>query len=72
MSAAAAQNGTQIEFFLRPTHRHMSGKFGVAFMTGKPFSAAFESYRDDIAFVMIMSAPRFIVYVHTDDVHAVN
>ena len=72
MSASAAQNGGRSEFFLWPDDRGVSGKFGVAFMTGKPIAAAFELDRDDIAFAAVMSAPRLLIDVHADNVDAVN
>jgi hypothetical protein len=72
MPAAAAQNGGRVEFLLRPNFRRVSGEFGVAFMTRKPFSAALESDRDDIPFTVIMSASRFFIYIQTDDACAMN
>ena len=63
MSARAAQNGGRSEFFLWPDDRGVSGKFGVAFMTGKPIAAAFELDRDDIAFAAPMSTPRLLIDV---------
>lgn len=50
----------------------MAGKFGVAQMTGEPFSAAFEFDRDDISFSVVMSAPRFLIHVHADDTYSMN
>lgn len=72
MPAAAAQNCELVAFFLRPDYRRVSGQFGVACMTRKPFPAAFELDGDDVAFVVIMSASRFIINVHADDVYVVN
>jgi hypothetical protein len=48
MSAGAAQNGRRSEFFPWPNDHGMSGKFGVALMTGEPIATAFEFDRDDI------------------------
>ena len=50
----------------------MSRKFGVAFMTRKPFSAALELDRDDIALPVIMSASRFLIHLQTGDAGAMN
>jgi hypothetical protein len=72
MSARPAQNGGRIEFLLWPNDRPVSGQFGVAFMTGKPVAAASEFDRDDISFTVVMSASRFLIDVHADDLHAVN
>jgi hypothetical protein len=71
-SAAATQNGGRIEFFLRPNHRLVFGKFGVARMTRKPFSTAFELDRDNIAFAVIMSAAGLIINTYADNGHPVN
>ena len=50
----------------------MAGKFGVALMTRKPFSAALELDRDDVAVVVIVRAARLIINVHTADGYAIN
>lgn len=72
MATAATQNSERVEFVFRPNLRRVSGKFGVAFITWKPFSAAFELDRDNIVSAVIMSAPRFIINVRTDHVHVVD
>src|SRR3954447_20862340 len=72
MPAGAAQNGGPIELFLWPNGRRVSGKFGVAFMTRIPIAAALELDRDDITLAVVMSASRFLIDVHADDLHAVN
>lgn len=58
LSAVSAQNRTFAEFLFRPNLSRVSGKHGMALMTRKPFAAAFELNRDDIALVMIMGASR--------------
>ena len=72
MPAAAAQNRGCIEFFLRPNLHGVSGEFGVALMTRKPISAAPELDRDDIAFFVVMRAPRFLIYLQTGDACPMN
>ena len=72
MSACAAQHGGRSEFFLWPNGHGVPGKFGVAFMTGKPIAAAFELDRDDIAFAAVMNAPRLLIDVYADNIDAVN
>jgi hypothetical protein len=72
MPAGAAQNGGRIELFRWPNDHGVPRKFGVAFVTGKPIAAAFELDRDDVAFAVVMSAARFLIEVHADDLHAVN
>ncbi len=72
MSASAAQDRARIEFLRRPNRGRVSGQFGVAFETTKPFPTALESDRDDIALVVVMSAARFFVDIYTDDFDAVN
>ncbi len=72
MSAAAAEDGARVELTLRPDFRRVSGKFGVAFETRKPSAAAFELDRDDIAFAVVVSAPRFSINLDAGDVHVVN
>ena len=50
----------------------MAGKFGVALMTRKPFSAALELDRDDVAVVVIMSASRLIINVRAGDARSMD
>ncbi len=72
MIAATAQNGGRVEFFLRPSLCRVSAQFGVACVTRKPLPAAFELDRNDVAFAVIMSAPRFRINVHAGDGDAGN
>lgn len=72
MPTAATQNGGRIEFFLWPNFRSVSSELGVALVAGKPIPAAFEFDRDDVAFVVIMSAPGFRIDVQTGDACAMN
>jgi hypothetical protein len=64
LSAVSAENRTFAEFLFRPNLSRVSGKHGVALMTRKPFAAAFELNRDDIALVMIMGASRLWIDIH--------
>jgi len=50
----------------------MSGNFRVTLVARKPIAAAFELHRDDVAFAVVMSAARFLIDVHADDLYAVN
>ena len=63
MSAVSAQNGGHIKFIPRINFRLVSGAFGVAFKTRKPFAAAFEFDGDNVEFASPMSATRLRVYV---------
>jgi hypothetical protein len=72
MSAGAAQYGGPIEVLLWPDDRCVSGKFDVTFVTRIPIAAAFELDSDDITLAVVMSASRFLIDVHADDLHAVN
>ncbi len=72
MSAAAAQNCGHIEFFLRPNHWRMTGKFGVASITGKPIPAALELDRDEIALAVVVRATRFVINLRAYDGHVVD
>ena len=71
-AARTAQNGHRIEFFFRPDDRGVSGKRGVALMTWEPIPATLELDRDDVAFTVIMRAPRLFIDVDADNIHAVN
>ena len=50
----------------------MAGKFGVALMTRKPFSAALELDRDDVAVVVIVHAPRFLIHIRASDARSMD
>jgi hypothetical protein len=50
----------------------VSGKRGMALMTRKPFAAAFELNRDDIALIMIMGASCLRIDIHAHDGSVVN
>ncbi len=67
MIAATAQNGARVEFVFRPNPRRVAGKFRMAGVTREPLAAALEPDRYDVAFAVIMSAPRFGIHVQTSD-----
>jgi hypothetical protein len=72
LSAVSAQNHAFAEFLFQPNLRQMSGQRGMAFMTRKPFTAAFELDRDDIALVIIMGAACLRIDIHAHDGCVVN
>jgi len=72
LSAVSAQNRPFAEFLFQPNLRRVSGKRGMALMTRKPFAAAFELDRDDIALVMIMGAACLRIDIHAHDGCVVN
>jgi hypothetical protein len=67
LSAVSAQNHAFAECLFQPNLRQVSGQRGMAFMTRKPFTAAFELDRDDIALVMIMGAACLRIDIHAHD-----
>jgi hypothetical protein len=67
LSAVSAQNHAFAEFLFQPNLRQVFGQRGMAFMTRKPFTAAFELDRDDIALVMIMGAACLRIDIHAHD-----
>jgi hypothetical protein len=67
LSAVSAQNRAFAEFFFQPNLSRVSGKRGMALMTRKPFAAAFELNRDDIALIIIMGAARLRIDIHAHD-----
>jgi len=72
LSAVSAQNRAFAEFLFQPNLRRVSAKRGMALMTRKPFAAAFELNRDDIALVMIMGAACLRIDIHAHDGCVVN
>lgn len=72
MPTTAAQNRVCAESAFRPSLRAMIFEFGVAFVTWKITSAAFEFDGDDVEFALVMSAPRLRVNVNADNRFTVN
>jgi hypothetical protein len=56
ISAIAAQNRGRFEFRSSPNFWLVFGVFSVAFVTRKPFAAAFEFDGDNVFFAFVMSA----------------
>ncbi len=72
MTAIAAQNGFAVSFTDRPRVRSMGRDRRVAFVTGKPFAAAFKFYSDDVNFRPVMTAARLPVNIDAIYLFAVN
>lgn len=72
MPARAAQNRVRIKFGLLPNLRRVIALFGVAFVTRKPFAAAFEFDGDDVNFAFVVSAARLKVNIYPKNLFAVN
>ena len=72
IAATAAQNCARIELRVRPDHGGVMRELCVAFVTRKPFSAAFELDRDYVALAVVMRTARFPINVCADDVDVVN
>jgi hypothetical protein len=72
LSAVSAQNRAFAEFFFQPNLGRVSGKRGMALMTRKPFAAAFELNRDDIALIIIMGTACLRIDIHSHDSRAMN
>ena len=72
MATRAAQDRALVELISRPNLRRVIGQLSVTLMTRKPLTAALELDRDDVAFAVVVRAPRLFIHVETDDVDAVN
>lgn len=72
LAAISAQNCALTKFFFRPTLSRMPGEHIVTLMTRKPFPAALELNRNNIALAMIMSAPRLRIDIDADNLDPVD
>jgi hypothetical protein len=67
LPAVSAQNCTFTEFLFRPRLRRVSGDQSMTLMARKPFPAAFELNRNDVALAMIMGTPRLRIDIYAQD-----